>query len=338
MLKKHRTALAGAAVALALAASPAAAEKPELTIYTYESFASEWGPGPQIKAEFEKTCECAVTFVGLDTSLGVLGRIRLEGAGSKADIALGLDTGYTEQARNTGLFEAHGLDLSGKLALPDDIGAWRDKEFVPFDWGYFAFVYDETRLQNPPSSFRELIDSDAKIVIQDARTATPGTGLVLWVNAAYGNEAPEIWQGLQPRIVTVTKGWWDSYSMFLEGEADMVLSYTTSPAYHLIAEGKDNYAAAAFDEGHYTQIEVAGILKSSKNKQLARDFLAALVEPAMQSLLPTTNWMYPVGRSATLPDGFETLIQPEKSLLFSPGEVLENRKGWVDAWLKGLGQ
>ena len=326
MLKKTMTALAGAAMALGVAVSgAAAADKPELTIYTYESFASEWGPGPQIKAEFEKTCACTVTFVGLDTSLGVLGRIQLEGAGSKADIALGLDTGHTEQARNTGLFEAHGLDLSGKLALPDDIGVWRDREFVPFDWGYFAFVYDKNRLRNPPSSFRELVESETKIVIQDPRTATPGTGLVLWVNAAYGNAAPDIWRGLEPRVVTVTKGWWDSYSMFLEGEADMVLSYTTSPAYHLIAEGKDNYAAAAFDEGHYTQVEVAGILRSSRNKQLARDFLAALVEPAMQSLLPTTNWMYPVGRSATVPDGFETLIQPSKSLHFSPGDVLENR-------------
>lgn len=25
------------------------AEKPTLTVYTYDSFAAEWGPGPQIK-------------------------------------------------------------------------------------------------------------------------------------------------------------------------------------------------------------------------------------------------------------------------------------------------
>ena len=112
---------------------------------------------------------------------------------------------------------------------------------------------------------------------------------MLWVNAVYGNEAPEIWAKLSPRIVTVTKGWWDSYSMFLEGEADMVLSYSTSPAYHLIAEGKDNYAAAAFGEGHYTQVEVAGILKSSANKELARAFLDQLLAKDMQSAPPTTN-------------------------------------------------
>jgi len=32
-----------------MASTANANEKPELVIYTYDSFASEWGPGPQIK-------------------------------------------------------------------------------------------------------------------------------------------------------------------------------------------------------------------------------------------------------------------------------------------------
>jgi ABC-type thiamine transport system substrate-binding protein len=48
--------------------------------------------------------------------------------------------------------------------------------------------------------------------------------------------AGEIWEALADNIVTVTPGWSEAYGLFLEGEADMVLSYTTSPAYHLIAE------------------------------------------------------------------------------------------------------
>ena len=39
----------------------------------------------------------------------------------------------------------------------------------------------------------------------------------------------------------------------------MALAYTTSPAYHLIAENDDTKAAAMFDEGHYMQVEVAAI-------------------------------------------------------------------------------
>ena len=102
----------------AMASMANAKEKPELIIYTYDSFASEWGPGPQIKTEFEKTCECVVTFVGLDSSVGILGRIQLEGAASKADIALGLDTSLTSVAASTGLFAPHRIETDGKLALP----------------------------------------------------------------------------------------------------------------------------------------------------------------------------------------------------------------------------
>jgi hypothetical protein len=36
------------------------------------------------------------------------------------------------------------------------------------------------------------------------------------------------------QTVTVTKGWSEAYGLFLKGESDLVLSYTTSPAYHMI--------------------------------------------------------------------------------------------------------
>ena len=32
----------------------AAQDRQELTVYTYESFVSEWGPGPKVKEAFEK--------------------------------------------------------------------------------------------------------------------------------------------------------------------------------------------------------------------------------------------------------------------------------------------
>jgi hypothetical protein len=120
--------------------------------------------------------------------------------------------------------------------------------FLPFDWGYFAFVHD-TSLENVPGDFEALAASDVSIVIQDPRSSTPGLGLVMWVQAAYGDRAGEIWAGLADNIVTVTPGWSEAYGLFLDGEADMVLSYTTSPAYHLIAEEDPSKAAAAFARG-----------------------------------------------------------------------------------------
>ena len=320
-----------AALLLSLPLMPAsAADKPVLTIYTYESFTSEWGPGPQIEAAFEGQCNCDLNFVALDSSIGILGRVQLEGDNSPADIVLGLDTNLTAIAANTGLFQPHGAS-NAPDNLPTD---YSSDTFMPFDWGYFAFVYDKNRMAEPPRSFEALInaDDDIRVVIQDPRTATPGLGLLLWMKSVYGDKAADMWQALNPKIVTVTKGWWDAYSLFLEGEADMVLSYSTSPAYHQIAEGADNYAAAAFDEGHYMQIEVAAILKNAPQPELAKDFMNFIQDPEFQGIIPTTNWMYPTQKSAE-PDGFDGLIQPSNAFLFSAQEVADNKDAWVNEWL-----
>jgi thiamine transport system substrate-binding protein len=133
--------------------------------------------------------------------------------------------------------------------------------------------------------------------------------LVLWVKAAYGDDAAALWADLADNIVTVTPGWSEAYGLFLEGEADAVLSYSTSPAYHLIAEGDATKVAWAFSEGHPAQIEVAAMLAGTDQPDLARAFLSFLTGPEFQSLIPTGNWMYPAF-AAPLPDGFGTLITP----------------------------
>jgi len=314
-----------------------AADKPVLTIYTYDAFAAEWGPAPQVKGAFEAECDCEVNFVAADSSIGALRKVQLEGAETKADIVLGLDTNITEAARATGLFAEHGTDVSA-LALPIE---WDDDLFVPFDYGYFAFVYDKNKVANPPKSFVELaaMPEDFKIVIQDPRSSTPGLGLLLWVQSVFGDGAGEYWESLAPKILTVTKGWSDAYGLFLKGEADMVLSYTTSPAYHLIAEEEDNFAAAAFEEGHYAQIEVAGVLKSSKQPELARQFMQFMLTDGFQVVIPTTNWVYPATKIVGgLPEGFETLHVPQKTILQDGKAVEENRKAWIDQWLTAIGK
>ncbi|MEC8121006.1 MAG: thiamine ABC transporter substrate-binding protein, partial [Pseudomonadota bacterium] len=155
--------------------------------------------------------------------------------------------------------------------------------------------------------------------------------------SVYGDKAPKAWAKLAPKIVTVTKGWWDAYSMFLEGEADMVLSYSTSPAYHIVVDGTDKYRAAAFDEGHYMQVEVAAMLKSAPQPELAADFMDFILDDGFQSVIPTTNWMYPAGK-ADIPEAFSGLITPAKSLLFTPEEVAQNKSAWVGEWQGALSQ
>jgi len=309
------------------------AAKPTLTVYTYDSFTSDWGPGPQIKKTFEETCNCTLALVGLEDGVSLLNRLKLEGKNTKADVLLGIDTNLTADARASGLLTKHRLAMT-KSALPQ---AWKDDTFLPYDYGYFAFVYNSELLKTPPTSLKELVENESgpTILIQDPRTSTPGLGLLLWIKKVYGDKAGEAWKKLSPRIVTVSKGWSEAYGLFLKEEASMVLSYTTSPAYHIIAEDDKRFVAAEFSEGHYQQIEVAGLVESSQQKALGRQFLSFMQGEKFQAIIPTTNWMYPVTLpKSSLPDGFKGLVQPSTTLIFSDDDVVKNRKKWVNEWLE----
>ena len=319
------------AACLTCLAPAAMAETPVLTVMTYDSFTSEWGPGPAVEKAFEATCGCDLVFVPAGDGAALLARVQLEGAASEADVVLGLDTALTSAAAATGLFAPHGQPAATALPV-----AYDNPLFLPYDWGWFAFVYDKTRVPVPPASFDELAASPLKVVIEDPRSSTPGLGLLLWVQAAQGARAGEVWRALADNIVTVTRGWSEAYGLFLEGEADMVLSYTTSPAYHRIAEKDDTKDWAQFAEGHYMQVEVAGILAGSDQPDLARRFLAFTQTPAFQSLIPETNWMYPAAE-VPLPDGFET-ARPAVSLLLADDEAASVRDAALAEWQAALAQ
>lgn len=316
----------------AVAFTPSAQAKDKLTVYTYDSFVSEWGPGPKVKENFEKECNCEVDWIASADGVALLNRLKLEGGNTKADIVLGLDTNLTTEARATGFFAPSGIDQSN-VNVP---GGFKDDIFVPYDYGYFAVVYDSEKLPNPPKSLKELVEGDPsqKIVLQDPRTSTPGLGMLLWMKSVYGDEAEAAWQKLQKRILTVTPGWSEAYGLFTKGEAPMVLSYTTSPAYHMIAEKTDRYKALAYPEGNYLQIELAAQTVTGAKNPLAQKFLAFMTGPGFQDAIPETNWMYPAGKtSAPLPAAFDAMPKPEKTLLFPSDEVARNRKSWVDEWL-----
>jgi len=299
----------------------------DLTVYTYDSFLSEWGPGPQLEKAFEQQCQCDIEFIGVEDGVSILNRLRIEGKRNKADVILGIDDALMEETRATGLIAEHQQDLS---TLKAELN-WTDSQFVPVDYGYFAFIYDSRKISQPITSLKALVESDARVLYQDPRTSTPGQGLMMWMKAVYGDQADQGWQQLAGHTVTVTKGWWEAYSMFLKGSADYVLSYTTSPAYHQVNEQTSHYKAAPFSEGHIAQIELAAVTATSDNPELARRFVRFLTSDTAQQIIPVTNWMLPVRNKVTLPEAFDTLIQPER-IGFSASEMAEKRRSWLREW------
>ncbi|MGL5335097.1 MAG: thiamine ABC transporter substrate binding subunit [Enterovibrio sp.] len=311
-------------------AASASAPPATLTVYTYRSFASEWGPGPQLKQNFEKECQCLLNFVALDDGVSLVNRLRLEGSKSKADVVLGLDKNLTALVKSTGLITPHQVDTS---AMTDR--SWSDVDFIAYDHSYFAFIYDKKRLKTPPKSFDALLASNLSIIYQDPRTSSVGQGLLLWVKTLYGDASAPVWQKLAQKTVTVTKGWSEAYSLFLKEEADLVLSYTSSPLYHLLQENETRYASAYFSEGHYQQVEVAAQLKSSSNPKLAKQFLTFLLSQPAQLLLATRNYMYPTMPIA-LPEAYKATPIPLKALQLDEKLIDQQRARWIKEWQTAL--
>ena len=307
-------------------------DRQNLVVYTYDSFNSDWGPGPQIEKAFENICSCDLKFVTAGDGAALLAKLRLEGNKTKADVVVGLDTNLLRSAKDSGLFSPHKLNISLDLPI-----AWKDDTFMPFDWGYFSFVFDKRKTENIPKSFEELANSDLKIAIQDPRSSTPGLGLVLWIEKLYSNESKMFWRQLADNIVTVTPGWSEAYGLFVEGEVDGVLSYTTSPAYHKVVENDNTKVAAIFNEGHLMQIEVGAILEKSEKKQLAADFLAFMTSSEAQSIIPTTNWMYPAKQPDTeLPAAFKEGLSVIDPIYLDPNTASSLKESAIEVWKREL--
>ncbi len=307
-----------------------AAQADTLTVLAPDYFGSSWGPGPAIKEGFEARCDCTLDFRTGD----VLPRLMLEGARLEGDVIIGLGTDELLRARQTGLFAGHGQELS-PLSVPVE---WTDDVFIPFNWSYIAFVYDTTRLETPPASFAELVErDDISLIWQDPRSSGAGLALMLWVDQLYGDDALRIWENLAAKTVTVTAGWSEAYGMFTNGEADMVLSYTTSPAYHIMAEDDETKAAAIFEEGHYFTAEAAGVLAGASQPDLARDFMAYILSEEFQQMIATANWSYPSALPRDdWPEVFRDLPLPETAIFLSEDEADARRSPALAHWLDGM--
>ena len=311
----------------------------ELTIYTYDSFNSEWGPGPIVFKRFEEQCACKLKVVSPGDSGTVLNRVILEKANPHADIMLGLNNSELEKSFSYDLWEPYRSSLLEKVPL--DLRVDKKYRVTPFDYSFIAFVYDSQKLEKPPNNLQDLLDPkyNRKIVIENPKTSSPGLSMLHWTIAVYGEKGYlDYWKKLQPNLLSVTDGWSAAYGMFTKGEVPLVLSYVTSPAYHLEYEKTERYQAAVFQEGHYRQIEFAGILKGTKRIKLAREFIDFMLSENFQNVIPLTNWMFPVVQYQALPDSFRIAPQPKRSPELNPARINQQNSKWLKAWSRVMSE
>jgi thiamine transport system substrate-binding protein len=251
----------------------------------------------------------------------VLSRAVLEKKAPASDVLIGIDNNLIDAARKEDVLTpykpATAASVSKELQLAND---WL---LTPYDWGYFAMIFDSASGIKPPASLEDLTKPEyaKKIILMDPRTSTPGTGFLAWTLAVYGTHYADYWTRLKGNILTLAPGWDTGYGLFTSGEAPLVISYTTSPAYHVEYDKTDRYKALIFPEGHTVQIEGLGLVKGAKNPKAAKAFIDFMLTDEAQSVLPLTQWMYPVSKMVKLPDSYRAAPMASKTLTVSSAEV-----------------
>lgn len=305
-----------------------------LIIYTYDSFASEWGPAGIVIPPFEEKYGIKVELKSAGDSGQVLSRVILEKEDPQADIMIGLDNNMLAKALAEDVLDVYKPENIGKvqehLIFDDSFHA------IPFDYGYFAINYDSQSMTNPPASLEDLTKSEYadSLILMDPRTSSPGLGFLLWTISVYGDDFTDYWDRLKPSILTITDGWDSGYGLYTAGEAPMVLSYTTSPPYHVEYEGTDRYKALLFEEGNYMQIEAMGILKGAPHRSNAEKFIEYMLSADFQQAIPLTNFMMPVSKNTELPESFSYAPVSDKPLLLETEVIDSELENWLELWFE----
>jgi thiamine transport system substrate-binding protein len=316
---------------------PVLAQTPDLVVYTYDSFNSEWGPGPVVFKSFEEHCACTVKVIAPGDSGTVLSRTILEKANPKADVLLGVNDSEVHRSFQYNIWEPY-RSPNLKHVVPE-LQLDPQHRVTPFDHGYIAFVYDSEALPHPPQSLEALTDPSlrGKIVIESPKTSSPGLSFLHWTIAVYGEDGYlAYWNRLKPNLLTITDGWSAAYGMFTKSEVPIVLSYITSPAYHLEYEKTERYKTVLFKEGMYRQIEFAGILKGAKHLERARQFIDFMLTAEFQDTIPLTNWMFPAAPHSPLPASFRIVPKPEQHLTLDRRRIAAKNSAWLRAWSRTM--
>lgn len=303
----------------------------ELVIYTYDSFPETLET--MIVEHFEGEYGVTPTLERFQDTGGLYNELWLERDDPRVDVVIGLDNTYVGRALDVELFEAYRPE--GADALRETVIVDPEFRLTPFDWGHIVLNYDSEQLPDPPSSWEELLDPRLResIVLMNPATSSPGRNFLLLTIAVHGEDGYlEYWEQLKPNILTITSGWSDGYGLYTQGEASIVLSYETSPAYHIAYEDTDRYRNLIIDDQGYAQIEVAGITNGSENVVNARRLMDFLLTEDFQAEVPLSQFMYPARESVVLPDAFEQVEKAGETVFITVERVDENYERWLEDW------
>jgi thiamine transport system substrate-binding protein len=149
------------------------------------------------------------------------------------------------------------------------------------------------------------------------------------------------WKKLRANDVYVAAGWSEAYygkfSRAKGGTRPIVVSYASSPPAEVFYSEKkldEAPTAAVLSPGSaFRQVEFVGILKGTRQEDLARRLVDFILGPEFQKEIPLYMWVFPADPQVQLPEVFlKYAKQAEEPVTLTPAAIDTNRKHWIESW------
>ncbi|MDH7486122.1 MAG: thiamine ABC transporter substrate-binding protein [Anaerolineae bacterium] len=328
--------------------TPTPAGPRSLTLMSHDSFSAS----EAVIAQFQEQHNAEVKFLKAGDTGSALNQAILSKENPLADVFFGVDNTFFSRALEADIFEPY--DSPALADIPDELELDPQHRLLPVDFGDVCLNYDKAWFEEkgiaPPQRLEDLVKPEYKglTVVENPATSSPGLSFLIATVGHFGEAGDytylDFWRALRANDVLVTDGWedayWGQFSAASDGTRPIVVSYATSPAAELFfSEGAytEPPTGSVLGEGAcFRQIEFVGILKGTKNRELAEKFVDFMLSKTFQEDIPLQMWVFPANVQAALPEVFKWAEVPPRPAQVSAADIDARRDEWIERWTEAV--
>lgn len=325
-------------------------EADTLVVATYSAFidAPSSSPGAWLKQAFESEFDANLIWQTPDGELNYYIQRANAGVDIDADVYVGLNVDMLIRLDEN----LEGGQLFGKAPSVENADNVKQSlqfdpksRAMPYDTGYISLVWDATADDGEftaPKTFDGLLESqyEGDLIVQNASSSATGRAFLLHTIHEKGPDGYlDYWQGLQDNGVRVLGNWEDAYNAYSNGEAPMVVSYSTDQVYaNRYDQNMDKHQLRFLNDQGYANPEGMARFADSDAPNLANKFMEFVLRPEVQGQIAVRNVQFPAVTNATFPEKFSDYEkyakEPPEAVTYSYDELQGNLEGWISDWQK----
>ena len=285
-----------------------------LTLLTHESFAIS----DSVLQQFEAANNVKVQIIKQGDAGQALNRAILTKDTPEADVLFGVDNTLMSRALEAGILETY--KPAALSSIPAEFQLDPSGQLISIDFGDVCLNIDKAYFAQKnlalPQSLKDLTDAKYKdlLVVENPAASSPGLAFMLATVAAFGeNGWLDYWAALKQNGVKVVEDWNTAYYTEFSGSSGkgprpIVVSYASSPPAEVVFANppidQPPTESIVAPQTCFRQIEFAGIVKGTQQRDLAEKWLDFMLSVPYQEELPLNQFVYPVNPQAKLPEVF----------------------------------